>query len=88
MVALDAAILGELLSSIDQGRLVMKPSRSGKPKSPDLFARDLVGSRRYEKRITTKSDSDTAFRETASELGMTEIALREAVTRWRKANAG
>ena len=87
-VALDGAILVNLIDLIDQGRLVVKSLGGGKPKSPDLFARNLVGALRYEKRITTKSNSDTAFRETASELGMTEIALREAVTRWRKANAG
>ena len=87
MVAIDAAILGDLVELIDQGRLLMKLLSGGRPKSPDLFARDLVGALRYEKRMT-KSDSDTAFRETASELGMTEKALREAVTRWHKANAG
>jgi hypothetical protein len=86
MVAIDAAILGDLLELIDQGRLVVKPLAGGKPKSPAKFARDLIGALRFEKRIAKKSNSDAAFRETASELGMTEVALREAVTRWRKVN--
>jgi len=85
-VALDGAILINLIDLIDQGRLLVKPRRGGKPRSPDLFARNLAGVFRYEKRIAKKSDSDAAFKETASELGMTEVALREAVTRWRKAN--
>jgi hypothetical protein len=87
-VMLDAMIVVNLLDLIDQRRLLVKPLRGGKPKSPAKFARDLIGARRFEKRIAKKSDSDVAFRETASELGMTEVALREAVTRWRKANTG
>jgi hypothetical protein len=86
-VALDAYALVNLIELIDQGRLVVKPLRGGKPKDPAKWARDFIGALRFEKRIAKKSESDAAFKQTANELCMTEVALREAVTRWRKANA-
>jgi hypothetical protein len=81
MVAIDAAILGKLAELIDQGRLQVK--QRGKPKSPRLFARDLVGAVRYLKH-PKESGSDAAFDEVAKELDMPVKALRAAVTWLRK----
>jgi hypothetical protein len=93
LVRIEGVILAYLVELIDQGRLVVKPARRGKgnvgrPKSPspDKFARDLVGALRYE-RSAKKDGSEAAFKQVADELrwtGMTENALREAVTMWRK----
>ena len=84
MVAIDGAILGKLVELIDQGRLQVKQGR--KSKSPDLFARDLVGALRYLKH-PQESGSDAAFEEVAKELDMPVNALRDAVTWLRKARA-
>lgn len=95
MVMIDGPILAQLVKLIDQGRLVVKPPRRGKGKvgrpkspSPDKFARDLVGALRYE-RSDKKDGSEAAFKQVADELrrtgiGMTEHALREAVTMWNR----
>jgi hypothetical protein len=86
--ALDKALLQHLIDMIDQGRLVMKlPRGRRRPKSPEKFARDLVGALLYER---AEGKSATAFTEVAQSLGMGENALRDAVTSFRnarKANA-
>jgi hypothetical protein len=84
MVAIDGAILGKLAELIDQGRLEVKQPH--KSKSPDLFARDLVGALLYLKH-PKESGSDAAFDEVAKELDMPVNALRDAVTRLRNARA-
>jgi len=86
MVAIDGAILGKLVELIDQDRLMVKrPPGHRKNKSPELFARDLVGALRFEKHPHKESRSAAVFKEIASELDMPESALRDAVTWLRKA---
>jgi len=81
--AIDEVTLACLTELIDQGCLVAKPRWPNRPKSPDLLARAVVGALRYEQ-SDKKGRSDTAFKEIADELSMTESALREAVRRLHK----
>jgi hypothetical protein len=82
--AIDDAVLGLLARMIDDGRLSAKPYRSGRRRSPANFARDLRAALLYESRTDR---SDAAFQRIADTLGMSHQSVRQAVTRWRKANA-
>jgi hypothetical protein len=82
---LDQGVLNLLARMIDEGRLTIKRSRHGRPKPPDKFARDIVAALLYEDRNEDRSED--AFKEIAATLSMSHQSVRQAVTRWRKANA-
>jgi hypothetical protein len=84
LVAIDGAILSYLKELIEQGRLVVKPRGRHRPKSPDKFARDLVGALSYERAERAKGKSEAVFQEVAASVGMTKDALKEAVASFRK----
>jgi hypothetical protein len=90
----DKEILESLKTLIDDGRLVVKPRRGGRPESSEKYVRNLNAALRYEK-VSAGKKSDVAYKEVARDLGMTEATVREAVTEmrtthpeWRKRNAG
>jgi hypothetical protein len=81
-VALDAVSFFCLQQLLRKDRLVVKQA-ANRPIEPERFAQAVVGALRYEDHPQTDG-SDAAFKEIAAELGMTESALRQAVTRVRK----
>jgi hypothetical protein len=83
-VALDEVSFLCLRQLLSEDRLVVKLPAAHRPIKPERFAQAAVGALRYESRPQTDG-SAAAFKEIADELGMTESALREAVTRVRKA---
>jgi hypothetical protein len=80
--ALDPAVLNAIVEMIEEGRLKVTPLKRGRPMKPAAEMRDRLAALRYEKQ---DGNSDAAFREIASAMGMSEQAVRAAVTRWRKA---
>jgi hypothetical protein len=83
MVALDEVSFLCLRQLLSEDRLVVKLQAANRPIKPERFAEAVVGALRYEGHPRTDG-SDAAFKEIADELGMTESALRQAVTRLRK----
>jgi hypothetical protein len=81
---LHQGVLNWLARMIEEGRLTVKRNRHGAPKPPDKFARDIVAALLYERRTNNSKD---AFKEIAATLSMSHQSVRQAVTRWRRANA-
>jgi hypothetical protein len=84
-VALDAISFLCLQQLLREDRLVVKGRAANRPVAPERFAQAVVGAFSYEQHPEKKSRSDAVFKEIADELGMTESALRDAVTKVRKA---
>jgi hypothetical protein len=78
---LNEMVLGYLAILIEEHRVIVKPSRKGRPRKPDIFARNYIAGKLY---LAGKGNSDARFAQIASEFGMPEKALREAVTQLRK----
>jgi hypothetical protein len=76
------AVGGFLCSMIDEGRLIMKPPRRGRPRGPDQTAFIIAAGLLYENHTTDKSED--AFTDIAELLGKSHQSIRQAVTRWRK----
>jgi hypothetical protein len=73
----DFACLELLAEQIEQGRVVLKWGKRGRPKDPEAIIRSIVAARTYER-------NDMDFAELAAALGMSEKAVQAAVTDYRR----
>src|SRR5262245_10947950 len=77
------AVLNLLHNLILEDRLKLKPRKGGRPKNPAKSARNIIAALAYE---AHGGKSNEAFAEIADAIGMSEQAVRHAVTAWRKSN--
>jgi hypothetical protein len=84
--ALDKEVLSCLAELISNDRITVRPRRSrrGAPKKLGKFARDLVAALAYQ---TYGTGSDETFATIAEQLRVSEQTVRQAVTKFRKANS-
>ena len=80
---LDEGVLNMLGDMIEDGRIRVVHKKGGRPNRPDKEMRDLMAAAHYIKH-SEKGSSDAAFKAVADEMGMSEEAVRAAVTFWRK----
>jgi hypothetical protein len=79
---LDQAVLNLLARMIIDGRLTIAPRQRGRPRKPELFARDVVAALAYE---AHPGNSEEAFEEIAKAIGVSDRTVRQAFTAYRKA---